>query len=465
MRKYALSVLEDSQTVGQLLSDGNGMGVKEQYQEAEVFSLDYEGRGVAKVDGKTVFIGGALPGEHVTFVIHKEKKQFAEAQVEKVLKASSERVEPECCYFDTCGGCSLQHVSFGAQVALKQRILEEQLERIGKVKPEIILPPLYGYSWYYRDRARLSVSMDKQGRLKLGFQAKKSHDVVNIRHCHILPKYVSDRLPDVRNLLQKLHDDGVKVKFVEFYCGKNVTVLNIRFVNQPFGQILSELRNWFDKILSGAEKAWQIWLQDHAESLPFYPENVPALNYTFAQFDVEMPYKPGDFTQINAQLNEVMVARAVRLLNPQKGERIADLFCGLGNFSLPLAKSGALVVGIEGADYLVDRARENARLNRCAENMTFSVADLFDTDEKTVESWGKFDKMLLDPPRSGAYAVVKSLHKPFLPQKIVYVSCNPSTFARDAGVLVDKGYKFKAAGIMNMFAQTSHVESIGVFEL
>ena len=225
------------------------------------------------------------------------------------------------------------------------------------------------------------------------------------------------------------------------------------------------MRNWFDKILSGAEKAWQIWLQDHAESLPFYPENAPTLNYNFAQFDVEMPYKPGDFTQINAQLNEVMVARAVRLLNPQKGERIADLFCGLGNFSLPLAKSGASVVGIEGADYLVDRARENARLNRCAENMTFSVADLFDTDEKTVESWGKFDKMLLDPPRSGAYAVVKSLHKPFLPQKIVYVSCNPSTFARDAGVLVDKGYKFKAAGIMNMFAQTSHVESIGVFEL
>ena len=213
------------------------MGVKEQYQETEVFSLDYEGRGVARVDGKTVFIGGALLGERVTFVIYKEKKQFAEAQVEKVLKASSERVEPACCYFDTCGGCSLQHVSFGAQVALKQRILEEQLERIGKVKPEIILPPLYGYPWYYRDRSRLSVSVDKQGRLKLGFQTKKSHDVVNIRHCHILPKHVSDRLPDVRNLLQKLHDDGVKVKFVEFYCGKNVTVLNIRFVNQPWANI------------------------------------------------------------------------------------------------------------------------------------------------------------------------------------------------------------------------------------
>ena len=216
MRKYALSVLKDSQTAGKRLSDGNGMSVKERYQEAEVFSLDYEGRGVARVDGKTVFIGGALPGERVTFAIHKEKKQFAEAQVETVLKPSSERVEPACCYFDTCGGCSLQHVSFGAQVALKQRILEEQLERIGKVKPEIILPPLYGFSWYYRDRARLSVAVDNKGRLKLGFQAKKSHDVVNIRHCSILPKHVSDKLPDVRNLLQKLHDDGVKVKFVEF---------------------------------------------------------------------------------------------------------------------------------------------------------------------------------------------------------------------------------------------------------
>ena len=433
---------------------------------ADVFSLDYEGRGVARVNGKTVFIKGALPTEKISFRVLKEKKQFSEAETVEVLKESNERVRPVCGYYETCGGCSLQHASLAAQVALKQRILEEQLERIGRVMPEQILPPIYGSSWHYRDRARLSVSVDKKGRLKMGFQAKKTNEVVDIEACHVLPQHISGVLPVVKLLLQTLSDGGAAVRFVEFFNSRELAVLNICFIKKPSSHSLKQIEEWFDRILGGAKRVWQIWVQYGREpSSALYPKDLPELKYSLPEFSVEMPYQPGDFTQINAELNAVMINRALRLLDIQPNDRVADLFCGLGNFSLPMAKSGALVIGIEGLDSLVLRAKQNALRNSCVKYVSFKAADLFDTDEKTVASWGVFDKMLLDPPRSGAYAVVKSLHAPYLPKRIVYVSCNPSTFARDAEVLVNKGYSFKSAGIMNMFAQTSHVESIGVFEL
>ena len=433
---------------------------------ADVFSLDYEGRGVARVHGKTVFIKGALPTEKVSFRVLREKKQFSEAETVEVLKESVERVRPSCGYYETCGGCSLQHVSPTAQVALKQRILEEQLERIGRVKPEQILPPIYGSAWHYRDRARLSVSVDKKGRLKMGFQAKKTNEVVDIETCQVLPKHISDVLPMVKLLLQTLSDGGTAVRFVEFFNSRALVVLNICFIKKPSGYSLKQIETWFDKISGGVKQVWQVWFQYGREpSTALHPKDLPELKYSLPEFSVEMPYQPGDFTQINADLNAVMISRALRLLDIQPNDRVADLFCGLGNFSLPMAKSGASVTGIEGLDSLVLRARQNALRNSCVKYASFEVADLFETDEQTVASWGVFDKMLLDPPRSGAYAVVKSLHAPYLPKKIVYVSCNPSTFARDAEVLVNKGYNFKSAGIMNMFAQTSHVESIGVFEL
>ena len=418
------------------------------------------------MNGKTVFIKGALPTEKISFRVLKEKKQFSEAETVEVLKESNERVRPVCGYYETCGGCSLQHASLAAQVALKQRILEEQLERIGRVMPEQILPPIYGSAWHYRDRARLSVSVDKKGRLKMGFQAKKTNEVVDIEACHVLPQHISGVLPVVKLLLQTLSDGGAAVRFVEFFNSRELAVLNICFIKKPSSHSLKQIEEWFDRILGGAKRVWQIWVQYGREpSSALYPKDLPELKYSLPEFSVEMPYQPGDFTQINAELNAVMINRALRLLDIQPNDRVADLFCGLGNFSLPMAKSGALVIGIEGLDSLVLRAKQNALRNSCVKYVSFKAADLFDTDEKTVASWGVFDKMLLDPPRSGAYAVVKSLHAPYLPKRIVYVSCNPSTFARDAEVLVNKGYSFKSAGIMNMFAQTSHVESIGVFEL
>lgn len=431
----------------------------------EVFSLDYEGRGVARRNGKALFIKGALPSETVSCRITKSKKQFDEAEVAAVLRPSSERVRPECGYFDTCGGCALQHIEPAAQVAMKQRVLEEQLQRIGKVMPDQMLAPVYGEPWHYRDRARLRVGQDSDGLAVLGFQAKRSHDVVAIDNCKVLPRHVSVAIPAVTQLVQRLADAGAKVKFVEFYRCDAVTAINLIFKGRPSENHSHIMRAWFDAHLGGSEVQWQVWIQPEQQPAEaFYPQHLPDLAYELPEFGVTMPYRPGDFTQINARLNSLMVGRALCWLDIRSGERIADLFCGLGNFSLPMAKCGAFVTGIEGSDTLVARALDNASRNGCAQRIDFQTADLFDTDEATVASWGRFDKMLLDPPRSGAYAVVKSLHKPYLPKKIVYVSCNPATFARDAAVLVEKGYVFKAAGVMNMFAQTAHVESIGVFE-
>ncbi|WP_407074685.1 23S rRNA (uracil(1939)-C(5))-methyltransferase RlmD [Neisseria bergeri] len=439
------------------------LGVETETNVAEISALDYEGRGVAKVGGKTVFIKGALPSERVGFRIVRQKKQFDEAEAVAIFKVSDERTVPQCRYFERCGGCSLQHISPAAQVAFKQRMMEEQLERIGRVRPQQILPPIYGHVWHYRDRARFSVSLDKLCRLKLGFQAKKTNDVVDISSCMLLPKPVSDKLPAIRGLLQDLAEEGSVARFAEFYRGSEITVLNIAFKSKLRQNEENRIRQWFDSELSDG---WQVWLQiEGGVSQPFYPKTDKTLKYTLPEFGIEMPFRPGDFTQINTDTNRLMVSRAVKMLDIRRGERIADLFCGLGNFSLPIAKSGADVVGIEGAENLVRRAQQNARLNGCDRQTDFIAANLFDCTEKTVASWGRFDKMLIDPPRSGAYEVVKSLHTPYLPQKIVYVSCNPSTLARDAGVLVEKGYILSQAGIMNMFAQTSHTESVAVFDL
>lgn len=439
------------------------LGVETEVNVAEISALDYEGRGVTKVGGKTVFIKGALPSERVGFRIVRQKKQFDEAEAVAIFKVSDERTVPQCRYFERCGGCSLQHISPAAQVAFKQRMMEEQLERIGKVKPKQILPPIYGHIWHYRDRARFSVSLDKLCRLKLGFQANKTNDVVDISSCMLIPKPVSDKLPVIRGLLQDLAEEGSVARFAEFYRGSEITVLNIAFKSKLRQNEENRIRQWFDSELSDG---WQVWLQIGGKvSEPFYPQKDTTLKYTLPEFGIEMPFRPGDFTQINTDTNRLMVSRVVKMLDIRQGERIADLFCGLGNFSLPMAKSGADVVGIEGAENLVRRAQQNARLNGCDRQTDFIAANLFDCTEKTVASWERFDKMLIDPPRSGAYEVVKSLHTPYLPQKIVYVSCNPSTLARDAGVLVEKGYMLSQAGIMNMFAQTSHTESVAVFDL
>ena len=435
-----------------------------QFAVAQVGGMDYEGRGVARVAGKTLFIRGALPLEQVAYRVVRSKKQFDEAETVAVLAASPQRVQPKCGYFDTCGGCALQHVEPLGQVAYKQRMVAEQLQRIGKVQPRQWLAPIYGWAWGYRQRARLSVAVDAAGRLKLGFQARQTHEVVDIAACPVLPAHVSALLPSLQSMLAQLAVAGMESLFVECSVGDAVTVLNIATRKRPSESALQILRQFADGLNGVGAPGWQIWLQHGQEAYPFYPLNAPVLQYRLPEFDITLPYRSGDFTQINADTNALMVARSLRLLDVQPGDRVADLFCGLGNFSLPMAKKGAQVLGIEGADYLVRRARDNARLNGCETNVRFQTADLFEAHPGTVAAWGQLDKMLLDPPRSGAYAVVQALHEPYLPQRIVYVSCNPATFARDAAVLVEKDYDFMAAGIMNMFAQTAHVETIGWFE-
>lgn len=423
-------------------------------------SLDQEGRGIAHLDGKVIFIEGAITGEQVTYNAYRKKPSFELAKVDKIYKQSYMRVQPKCVHFDLCGGCSMQHLDARAQVAAKQRILEDNLERIGRVKPESIMPPIYGETWGYRQRARLSVRhVIKKGKTLVGFHEKSSRYVADMQHCEILTPKIAKLLP----LLAQMNE-GLSIRDdlpqIEVAVGEHVDVLVLRIMKP-----LSPTDEVQIKQFADLHKV-QFWLQTKGPEtvVPFYPLDAPALTYSLPEFGITMPFSPIDFTQVNSTLNRLMMSRAMRLLSPQKGERIADLFCGLGNFTLPIARSGAQVVGIEGSASLLQRAAKNAALNGLEGNTEFSVMNLFEMNEEVLAKLGHFDKMLIDPPRDGAFELVKSLGNN-APQRIVYVSCNPATLARDAEVLVHhKGYVLKAAGVMNMFPHTSHVESIALFE-
>jgi 23S rRNA (uracil1939-C5)-methyltransferase len=423
-------------------------------------SLDQEGRGIAHAEGKVIFIEGALTGERVTYSSYRKKPSFELAKVDKVLRQSFMRVQPKCVHFDMCGGCSMQHLDARAQVAAKQRILEDNLERIGKVRPASIMPPIYGQTWGYRQRARLSVRhVIKKGKTLVGFHEKSSRYVADMQHCEILPPKIARLLP----LLAQMNE-GLSVRDdlpqIEVAVGEHVDALVLRIMKPLSADDEVTIKQFADT------HQVQFWLQTKGPEtvVPFYPLDAPALSYSLPEFGITMPFSPTDFTQVNSTLNRLMMSRAMRLLSPQKGERIADFFCGLGNFTLPIARSGAQVVGIEGSASLLQRAAQNAELNGLGANTQFSVMNLFEMNEETLAELGHFDKMLIDPPRDGAFELVKSLGAD-APQRIVYVSCNPATLARDAEVLVhQKGYVLKAAGIMNMFPHTSHVESIALFE-
>ena len=432
---------------------------------ADILSLDYEGRGVAKTGGRTVFIANALPQETVRFRIVREKNGFAEAEAEEILVPSPQRSTPPCPHYGECGGCAMQHIGFEAQVAMKQRVFEEQLQRIGKVQPESLLPPVYGTPWHYRSRTRLAVHTSANGKVVLGYQAKRSHKIVGINQCLLLPEHVSGCLGIIHDALQDMVNVQPKVgiRSVEISVGEGVTAVNIVSQKRQPENVLCALSGCLNRG-AGGKPVWQVWQQiGNAKPQAVSPHDAPPLVFRLPEFGLTMPFQLGDFTQINLPLNEIMVARAVRYLDPQPHERIADLFCGLGNFTLPLAKRAAEVVGIEGSAALTQRAVANARANGLP-NAQFATADLFAATPETLAALGRFDKMLLDPPRAGAFAVVQALHAPYLPQRIVYISCNPATLARDAAVLASKGYRFTTAGMMNLFPQTSHVEAIGVFE-
>jgi len=428
---------------------------------AEVESLDFEGHGVARVEGKTIFIDGALPFETVEYSTYRKKPNFENAQAMKIHKESFARVKPRCPHFGVCGGCSMQHMEFTAQVAAKQRVLEENLKRIGGVDVDRLLPAIYGPEWGYRHRARLSVRhVAKKGGMLVGFHEKRSSFIADMTECHVLPKRISDQLVPLRELVAKLSIFD-RMPQIELAAGDRVDVLVFRNMDAITPADEDVLKAYADQ--------WkvQIWLQPKGPdtAYPFYPLDAPTLTYSLPEFGVVMPFKPTEFTQVNPHINRVMVERAIKLLDPQPGERIADMFCGLGNFTLPIARLGATVLGMEGSQQLVDRALENAEKNGLAHNTQFAVANLFEMTEDWLARLGPFDRMLIDPPRDGAMELCKSIPEVGGPKRIVYVSCSPSTLARDANVLVNvKGYKLMAAGIMNMFPHTAHVESMAWFE-
>ncbi len=430
---------------------------------AIIESLDQEGRGVAHVEGKTIFIAGALPGEKVTYKSTRRKSSYEFANVVEILKPSNLRTQPQCPHFGMCGGCALQHLEFSAQVAAKQRLLENDLWHIGKVKPESMLPPIYGPAWGYRHKARLRVKyVPPKGRVLVGFNERATRFVADMNSCEVLPPHLSKLIVPLQELIMQLTLRD-RIPQIEVAVGEHATVLVFRIMDplQPADEPL--LRDFADA------HDVQIWTQSKGPDtvLPFYPVDGASLSYTLPEFGLTYQFNPTEFTQVNPHINRVMLRRAMQLLNPQAGERIADFFCGLGNFTLPIARSGASVFGMEGAATLVKRARESADLNGLAGQVSFSEADLFKMTPESLTSLGYFDKWLVDPPRDGAMTLIESLpdNGAGSPQRIVYVSCNPATLARDAGLLVQtKGYRMVAAGVINMFPHTAHVESIALFE-
>lgn len=423
---------------------------------------------MSHVEGKAVFIDGALPGETVIYKTLKRKPNYDFGEVVEVLKASNARTEPKCEYFGMCGGCALQHMEFSAQVAAKQRLLEANLWHISKVKAERILPAIYGPGWGYRHKARLRVRyVPKKGGVLVGFNEKASSYVADMQSCAILPQHVSALIVPLQQLIGQLSIRD-RLPQIEVAVGEAATVLVLRILEPFQPQDAPLLRDFADA------HGVQIWTQSKGPDtvMPFYPLDGAALHYTLPEFDLYFPFKPTEFTQVNPHINRVMIRRAMQLLDPQPHERIADFFCGLGNFTLPIARGGADVAGFEGSAALVERAKESAALNALQGNTRFSVADLFLMTPEALAAFGYFDKWLIDPPRDGALELIKSLPSAEdqetakqRPRRIVYVSCNPATLARDAGLLVhQKGYRMLACGVINMFPHTTHVESIALFE-
>jgi 23S rRNA (uracil1939-C5)-methyltransferase len=436
-------------------------------------SLDMDARGVGHLlnedgsQGKVIFVEGALPGERVSFESLRKKKNWESGRMVTLQKATAMRVEARCPHFWHCGGCSMQHLEAGAQVAMKQRVLEDNLWHIGKTKAEHIMRPMYGPTWRYRYRARLSVRwVPKKNTMLVGFHERHSSYVADMTSCEIVPQHISDMLVPLRELVRAL-SIYQQLPQIEVAVGEESTVLVAR--------IMAPLSKADAVLMKAFADRWNIewWLQTAGPetAAPYYPQR-KELYYSLPEFGIRMPFKPVDFTQVNHQVNRLLVHKALGLLDAQPGDRVADLFCGLGNFTLPLATQAREVVGIEGSTALTTRALENARANGLADKTTFHTRNLFEVTAADLVALGRFDRMLVDPPRDGAVALAVALAElretrpDLLPQRIVYVSCGPATLARDTGILTHRaGYRLAKAGVANMFPHTSHVESIAVFDL
>jgi 23S rRNA (uracil1939-C5)-methyltransferase len=466
-----------------------------------VDSLDIEAQGIARrPDGKVVFIDGALTGELVSAQVHRRKNNWEAATLTELHRPSSQRARPRCPHFGlhqgACGGCKMQHLDASAQVAVKQRVLEDNLWHLGKVRPALVLRAIEGPAWHYRYRARLSVRyVRKKDEVLVGFHERKSRYVADMRECPVLPAHVSALLLPLRALVRAM-DARETCPQIELACGDEVTALVLRHLEPLSPRDLQALRDF------AATHGVQWWLQPKGpDSVHLLDDGGPALAYALPEFGITMPFRPTDFTQVNPHINRVLVGRALRLLQAQPHERVIDWFCGLGNFTLPIATQAGRVLGVEGSAALVARAQQNfdknkalAPANQALAATEFVARNLFDMSAAQLVQDGNADRWLIDPPREGAFALVKSLaalHQHRLgtppeqlseelqagplppeaaawqpPRRIVYVSCNPATLARDAGLLVHQaGYRCSAAGVVNMFPHTAHVESMAVFEL
>lgn len=465
------------------------MEQRERLEWLQISSLDLEARGVGRSEnGKVIFVANALPGERVQARISRSKRNWESGTAVAWANAASSRVVPQCPHFGVCGGCSMQHVDPAAQLAFKQRILEDDFWHLSRLKPQTLLRPIAGPNWGYRTRARLTVRLVvKKGGVLVGFHEKGSSYVADMRSCAILPQRVSDLLLPLRDLIAGLSQPD-RAPQIELAMGDSEIALVLRHLEpltETDRQRLSDfgLKHWV-----------QWWLQAKGpDSVVRLDGTAEPLRYTLPEFGITMPFRPTDFTQVNPQINRVMVARALRLLKAQTTDRVIDWFCGLGNFTLPIATQARLVLGIEGSATLVARALDNALQNDLQDKVAFTARNLFEMNAADLRAYGEADLWLVDPPRDGALALCKALVEavggklpsraegaetenlppeqgedwaPFTPpRRIVYVSCNPATLARDAGLLVHHGgYSLRAAGVMNMFPHTAHVESMAVFE-
>ena len=427
--------------------------------ELQVDSLGHDGRGIAKRDGKCVFVDGALAQEKVLAEIQRKRSRYEEAKTVEVITESPLRVKPVCEQAQICGGCSLQHLESNAQLELKQSVLLEQLKHFGGLAPDKLTPVTVGSFYHYRRKARLGVRyVTKKDKVLVGFREKGNSFITDINECHILDARIGGKLRELGTLIQSMGASRT-IPQIEVAIGDDQVALVFRHLEALSNEDLEKLIGF------GQQHEIEIYLQpgNNDSVHKVWPETgEERLIYRLEDYRLEMRFHPMDFTQVNATINREMVKRAVTGLDPQPEERVLDLFCGLGNFTLPLARSGASVVGVEGSEAMVKRGAENAAHNNL-DNVEFYAADL--TQDMTQQPWAQqgFDKILIDPPRSGALEMVQIMTQ-WRPKKIVYVSCNPATLARDAGELKMQGYKLTEAGILDMFPHTTHVESIAVFE-
>ena len=428
-------------------------------ETATIDAVTHDGRGIASTDGKKVFVAGALAGEEVRFIRRKRRRNFDEAELLEILKASPDRVDARCEAFGRCGGCVLQHVSIEEQREIKFATLRDNLQRNAKVEPQEWLQPIIGPDWHYRRRARLGVKdVAGKGRVLVGFRERHAPYITDMQRCEVIAKPVDDLIEPLGTLIEQL-SIRARLPQIEVAVGDNGVALVFRVLDPPSDDDLSLLRKF------GADHDLRIWLQPGGlDSLQLaWPEQDPGpLSYALPEFDIEIAFEPIDFVQVNGEINRRMVSAAIENLDPGADDRVLDLYCGIGNFTLPLGRTAGEGVGNDGEAMLVERAGANAQRNDL-ENVSFRCADLSKIDGSQAWIKERWDRVLLDPARSGAAEVIAHM-RTIDPQRIVYVSCHPGTLARDAGTLVNElGYTLQAAGLIDMFPHTAHAESIAVF--